>query len=689
MALDGQVQYVRGVGPGRAKALAELGVATVRDLIEHFPFRHELIPKSVAIGELIEGQVATVVGGLRSIRERGHRYRSHITATLIDATGQVRVQWFNCPYLLEQLEPGGTVRLTGKVEVYRDLAALTNPITSVLDEAEDPFAADTDRFEPVYHACAGITSRQIGRAVQAALEKCTHELTDFLPQPLRAGRQLALRRTAIVRYHRPVTERDIPVARRRLAYEELLLCQLAVQIARRSVEQAETAPVIRTTEEIDRRIRARIPFPLTDGQNQAVAEIAADLARPRPMNRMLQADVGAGKTAVAVYAALTAIANKQQVSLLAPTEVLARQHERKVRQYLSGSRVRIGLLTGSTPKADRPALLRAAAAGQLDLLIGTHALIEKTVQFARLGLAIIDEQHKFGVEQRAALTQKGRTPHVLVLSATPIPRTLAMTVFGDLDVSTIRELPPGRAKVTTRLVGPQQLQPAWRFVRQRLSAGEQAYVIYPLVEETDTRPLKAATAEAARLAKEELAGCTVGLLHGRMRPAEKDEVMRRFAAGTLQVLVSTTVVEVGVDVPNATIMVVEHADRYGLTQLHQLRGRVGRGGRPGYCLLLADDPGEPAMQRLGILCQTSDGFRIAEEDLRLRGPGELLGTRQHGLPVFKVANLVDDIELLEQARDDAATVLASDATLARKEHAPLRAELLRRYGSGIRLARVG
>ena len=686
-SLATDIQFVRGVGPARAKAFAKLGVRTVLDLIEYFPFRHELEPKSQPIDTLELGVVATIVGELRRVRSSGRFAKTTVTTEVVDGTGRCRVRWFHSPYLLDRLEPDRVVRLTGKVDVYRDLALLTNPKITFVDE-NDPLAADADRYRPIYSGSAELPGTRVARIVGAVLRSMTDSVADFLPDRLREARNLPPRQTAIHRFHHPTCADDIAVARHRLAYEELLLCQLAVQISRHRISTGPRAKPIHTSQEIDRRIRRRFPFELTAGQNAAIVEIRDDLARSVPMNRLLQGDVGAGKTAVAVYAALTAIANRRQVALVAPTEVLASQHRSKIEQSLRGSKVRMAYLAGSTPASQRAEILRNLAAGSLDFVIGTHALFEPDVRFADLGLVIIDEQHKFGVAQRAALRSKGRAAHSLVLTATPIPRTLAMTLFGDLDVTTIRGILPNRQPVTTRLVPTDKTDEAWSFIRKRLSAGEQAYIVYPLVEESDALPLKAAAVEVDRLSGSVLRDFRVGLLHGRMKPRDKDETMQRFRTGEINALVSTTVIEVGVDIPNATLMIIQHAERFGLSQLHQLRGRVGRGAKKSYCLLFAEPSIEGTPRRLDILCETDDGFRIAEEDLRLRGPGELLGTRQHGLPTFKVANLVTDLNLLERARDDAADILRLDADLSQEEHAPLRDELARRYGETARLIDV-
>ena len=680
LALDTPVQYVKGVGPHRAESLAALGVRTVGELLEYLPFRHEVVPRSVAIGDLELGGTATVVGELRRIREAKSSRQPTVSAQVVDGTGECRVRWFHSPYLVGRFHAGQVIRLSGRVEVLGERAAFSNPDFVLLEDEEDPWSGDTDRFEPVYPASAKLASRQIARIVRTALSEAGPLLPDHLPGALRQRRQLPPRSTAILRFHLPTQARDVEVARGRLAYDELLLCQLAVQWTRQCAADGPPAEPIHVSDAVDERIRRRFPFQFTAGQNRAVQQIRDDLARTVPMNRLLQADVGAGKTAVAMYAALAAIAARKQVALLAPTAVLAEQHDAKARRYLDGSRVRLAYLSGSTPRGQRAECLSALGGGQIDLLVGTHAVLEPDVVFADLGLVIIDEQHKFGVAQRGALRAKGRSPHTLALTATPIPRTLAMTLYGALDVSTMEDAPPQRQNVVTRLVASEEERKAWDFVRSRLAAGERAYVIYPLVEESDDLPLKAVTVERDRLARTDLRGYESAILHGRMTPGQKSEVMERFRRGDVQALVATTVVEVGVDVPEATVMVIEHAARYGLSQLHQLRGRIGRGTRRSYCLLFAGSSEPTTCERLRILCATSDGFRIAEEDLRLRGPGEWLGTRQHGLPAFKVADPARDLELLVQARDDAREILTGDPALRREEHQLLRAAVLERYG---------
>lgn len=701
------MQYVRGVGPMRAQLLEGLGVRTLGDLLDYFPFRFEDQGRPQPIDSLDLDVPATVIARVERVATGGSFRHQAVKAMVRDATGVMYITWFNASYLRDKLERGQIVRLYGAVGMQGDQAHMTNPRITWLDADEDPATWDYARLVPVYPATERLPSAQIARFIETALEQGLSSIRETLPEALIASRQLMPRVDAVRAMHQPRTMDEIAAARRRLAYEELFLMQLAVGLMRRWSADHAKAPALPVTPAIDERIRRRFPFPLTAAQNRVVRQITADMAAARPMTRLLQGDVGSGKTIVALYAALVAVANRHQCAILAPTEVLAVQHFAGLQKYLEGSRVRRCLLTGKTPRAQRQEMLAAAVDGRMDLIIGTQALLEKNVRFGSLGLVIVDEQHKFGVSQRATLRGKPRdrsiasrqstsgrsddrltVPHYLVMTATPIPRTLSMTVFGDLDVSVIDALPPGRQPIITRLVRPRDEAQIWIEIRRRLAAGEQAYIVYPLVEESDALDLKAATMEVDHVRHDLLPGARVGLLHGRLKNAEKQAVMQAFSEHRLDALVATTVIEVGVDVPNATVMVIQHAERYGLSALHQLRGRVGRGSKPSICLLFNEGASETARRRLDVLCGTTDGFRIAEEDLKIRGPGELLGTRQHGWPEFRVANIVEDVELLMQARDDAGRIVQDDPGLV-QEHAGLRAELRRKFRDKVAFIDVG
>jgi ATP-dependent DNA helicase RecG len=623
--------------------LAKIGIRTLNDLLEYFPARHER-QEFRTIEHLEQGMTATVVGRITAVAKRFGRRGATVRASLLDNTGRCSLSWFNAPWVADKITRGSIVQVTGRVGVYGNLAELTNPQLTVLNDSAPPVdESKPARLEPVYPATAELPVRAIRKLILENLDRLLPFVNEPLSEAYLKERGLAGRRWSIAAMHQPTDEKAIDQARRRLAYDELLLMQLAVMMARHRRQEGPAAPALATSPLIDQRIRRRFPFRLTKGQERAISEIIADLNEERPMNRLVQGDVGCGKTVVALYAGLVAVAHRHQFAIMAPTELLAQQHYRSVSSYLDGSRVRHGLLIGGMPAAKRRQMIREIEQGELDLVVGTHALIQDDVRFARLGLVVIDEQHRFGVRQRATIRSKGPAPHYLVMTATPIPRTLAMTVFGDLDVTTIDDLPPGRSPVATRVVPPAEQTKAWEFVRSRLAAGEQAYIVYPLIDESDKVEARAATTEYQRLAQQVFSGYRVGLLHGRLQSDERESVMADFSAGRTARLVATTV-EVGVDVPTATCMVIEHAERYGFSQLHQPRAR--RRTSRGYCLLMTSSAASADGERLGVLARTTDGFKIAEEDLRLRGPGEMLGTRQHGLPELRVADLVRDGDLL-------------------------------------------
>ena len=684
--LSTPVQFVKGVGPARAQLFAELGVQTVADLMDYFPRDWVFAPEPVAIGELRPGQTVTVVGLIEQTEVMSRRRPPRFQVLLSDTTGRCWLVWFHGAYLRRQLEPGQVLAASGKVGLYKHQLQMVNPRFTVLDEAHA--GDDTALGGPVYPATAQLPSRRIRAIIRSILPVASEQMEEFCPAELRRRNHLVDRSEAYRQIHDPVDTDHLARARRRLKYEELFLMQLGLALRRHHAQHDAVAPAMTWSEAIDRRIRRRFPFLLTEDQETVIREITADMGRSVPMNRLLQGDVGSGKTVVALYAALLAVANKRQVAIMAPTEILAAQHFERIARYLRGSRVRHVLVTGGITGSKREALTRELREGRIDIVVGTVALLQEDIAFADLGLVVIDEQHKFGVRQRHLL-RKGHAPHCLVMTATPIPRTLAMTAFGDLDVSTIRHAPPGRGKVITRWVQPHERTAAWEFIRQRLRAGRQAYFVYPRIDsDPDEGQVKAATAEYELLRRKVFGEFRVALLHGRIKPAERDQVMADFRAGHVAVLVSTVVIEVGVDVPNATIMVIENANRFGLAQLHQLRGRIGRGQNNAYCLLFAETDDEQAVDRLEIMTRSNDGFEIAEQDLRLRGPGELFSTRQHGLPDLKLANIVEDYELLDQARRDAFALVQHDPGLSQPEHQALRQALRRKFGDSLGLVDV-
>ncbi|MDX1649069.1 MAG: ATP-dependent DNA helicase RecG [Myxococcota bacterium] len=688
-----------GVGPKRAEELARRGLRAVVDLLFHLPARYDDRRERVTVGELEVGRRATFVAEVRVADfVPGRRGRRTFQAVVGDASGTVTLKWFRGGEAVQSsVRKGARLLVSGEVRRYRFSKELIHPEIDVLGEEED--AADrAEAVVPEYTAPEGVPARTFRRLVRVALEQFADLVPATLPEDLAARRGLPETAEALRRIHAPGPDADLEALRRRdtpahqrLVLEELYLLEtgLALRRAERGAEPG--IPVDVTRPALAATARA-LPFRLTGAQRRAWEEIRADLARPHPMARLLQGDVGSGKTAVAWLAAAAAAADGLQTALMAPTEILAEQHARTLR-HLAGdaaSAPRVALLTASVPRAEAETIQQALARGEVDVIVGTQALVQPDVRFARLGLVIVDEQHRFGVLQRAALaakTPEGRVPHALVMTATPIPRSLALTLWGDLDLSVIDELPPGRSPVRTLLVREGEGAQVVELVRETLARGEQVYVVYPLVEESEKVDLRAATESTERI-RAAFPAARVDLVHGRQPAPERAAAMARFGAGETRILVSTTVIEVGVDVPGATLMVVEHAERFGLAQLHQLRGRVGRGARPGTCVLVARGGGEDSEARLRAMLETTDGFRIADADLRIRGPGEFLGTRQHGrLPELRFADLVRDARLVAVAREAARRTVARDPQLRRQPG--LKRAVRTRWGGRLDLAGVG
>jgi ATP-dependent DNA helicase RecG len=682
------VEFVRGVGPQRAALLAKLDIRTAGDLIFFFPRDYEDLTDRREISDLDEDKVQTIRGEVVEVDARSSGFGKSIVGVLVkQGSDYLRALWFNQPFMRDKFQEGQHVLLLAKPRHRGGRWEMPHPRVTWLDGAEDQ---PEMRLLPLYPLTEGLTQYHVRRMVANALEQYANVLEEVFPEALLREYDLMPLAEALPAIHSPQDTEQLERARRRFVYQELFVLQLAV-VARRWQQQIGFhAPALVASPDINARIERLFPFEWTAGQRAAIAEVAADLASETPMNRLLQGDVGSGKTVIAVYAMLVCVTRGYQAALMAPTEILARQHAETLGALLKASRVRYVLLVGAITSKQRETALADIAAGNVDLVIGTHAVLHEDVRFAKLGLAIIDEQHKFGVRQRAALRQGEKSPHYLVMTATPIPRTISMTLFGDLDVTTLREMPPGRQEVRTYIVGCSEQPRWWQFVRDKLRAGRQAFVVVPLVEESENIAVASVSEAFERLTNGELSAFRVGIIHGRMSSAEKAEAMESFRAGHTHVLVSTSVIEVGVDVPNACIMVIDSPERFGLAQLHQLRGRVGRGKLAGFCgLLINDSLSEQARARLDAFAVTNDGFELAEMDFQLRGPGDLFGTQQHGLPPLRVADLHRDREVLEEARKCAQQLFAADPGLAQPEHARLRRQMLTRYGDALELGDVG
>ena len=693
LELSTPVKYVKGIGPRIAEVLATKGVHTVGDLLHYLPFRYEDRLNPRGISELRAGEMATVVGEVRNSGLFRTRSMPIFQLTVGQGRARLRCLWFHGTYLQDKFKPGQMIALYGKVEEdqrTRELQIMQPQFEILGDSSEagengaDKKAAESleiGRIVPIYEAIGRLTPRWFRRAIRTALENLAPDLPEPIPAAVRAHLGLISPRAALWNVHWPEPGESFEQlqssrtpAHIRMIFDELFFVELGLELKRRQ-QKAQTGIAFRLDERVRAAIKRILPFHPTPAQKRVLKEIAADMEKPYPMRRLLQGDVGSGKTIVSFEAAIIAIENGCQAALMAPTEILAQQHYFSARRILENAGYHIVLLTGSLEADRKREVRRHISQGNAQLVIGTHALLEEKVEFAKLGLVIVDEQHRFGVLQRLKLMRKTgegeesdrphtvpatpAEPDVLVMTATPIPRTLALTLYGDLDLSVLDELPPGRTPIATHCVADDQSQRVWEFVRKQAAAGHQAYVVYPVIAENEESELKAAVKMYRELSGKIFSDLKVGLLHGRLDAELKEQVMRMFQRGELQILVATTVIEVGVDVPNATVMVIEHAERFGLAQLHQLRGRIGRGGAKSHCILMTGGKvSEEGQRRLDAMVKTNDGFKIAELDLELRGPGEFFGTRQAGMPSFRVANLIRDAQLLEAAKREAAAVIA-------------------------------
>lgn len=684
------VQYIKGIGPKRAFLLKKLNLCTLEDLLYFAPFRYEDRAELKKIAQLEPGKTETVAGEVVtvSLSESPRRRMKIVDVVISDASGLLHAKWFNQQYLKNFFKKGDRVMFSGMVKANyyggRSIE-MENPLYERIDADEAPL--HMDRIVPVYHETKGLTSKQIRSLIQQVLTRYADEIPEMLPLHLIDKYRLLPLAQAIEQLHFPEKKTDVNLlnqgrspAHRRLIFDELFLLQIGLALRKKGLTEKVTGISFNVDVSSQAALKKLLPFSLTAAQERVLSEIRADMSSPFVMNRLLQGDVGCGKTLVALMSILIAIDNAHQTALMAPTEILAVQHYLSLKGYLEALGKSVLLLTSDMKKKAKDVVLASVASGECDLLIGTHALIQKGVNFKRLGFVVVDEQHKFGVLQRVSLLKKGQQPDLLIMTATPIPRTLALTLYGDLSISVIDEMPPGRSPIQTRLHYGKNRGAVYRFIASEIQKGRQAFVVCPLVEISEKLDLKAAIERFDTFKNEVFPNLNIALLHGKMKRDEKEAVMEAFKTGKINLLVATTVVEVGIDIPNATVMVIEHAERFGLSQLHQLRGRVGRGPEQSYCLMIADYPiSKDGKRRLNAMVQSTDGFKIAEEDLSIRGPGEFFGTRQSGLPTLQVANIIRDVKILEVARQEAFDWVSQHKMLEDAESRPIRAFLERKW----------
>ena len=693
LSLSDSLQFVKGVGPQGAEAFARLGLYTVGDLLRHYPRRWEDRTHFVRAGEVRAGEWVTVCGRVVAVTTKYPKGpRLALTEALLDDSGDaIRLIWFNQPYLEKTLKAfittGRSLVAYGQARRSGWSVEIQSPEWEELGQDGDALSAN--RIVPIYPSTEGVRQARIRRLIDGVLRECLADVEECLPGEVTRRHGLSSAAEAVRGIHFPDSMPVLQEARRRLIFEELFLLQVLLALRRRAnSHDAQGIPFNVDPQQLQAALDRIVPFKLTGAQQRTIQEIAADLSSGRAMNRLLQGDVGSGKTIVALAAALIAVENGCQAAIMAPTEILAQQHAIVLRKLLEPLGLAVELALGSLTQKEKAGVRERLASGQSRIAVGTHALIQEGVDFARLGLVIIDEQHRFGVLQRQALAKKGVRPHVLVMTATPIPRTLTLTLYGDLDISILDELPPGRKPILTHWKTPEKRALVYSAAQRLLNEGRQVYIVCSLIEESEKLQAKSATQLSEHVATDVFPQYRVGLLHGQMKPDEKESVMARFKAHEIDILVSTTVIEVGIDVPNASVIIIEDADRFGLAQLHQLRGRVGRGEHPSFCILMADPKTEDGRARMDVLTQTRDGFKIAEEDLRLRGPGEFYGTRQSGLPELTIADILRDFEILTETRAAAFDLVEQDPRLQRPEHVPLR-RALERTKMGFELITVG
>ncbi len=688
---DISVQYLKGVGPAKQKLFANLGVMNVEDLLYFFPRRYEDRTRLTPLAEAKVGEWQTITGKVARADQRRSWYtRKHVCEIIVgDGKHQVACVWFSQPYMANYFKEGDSVVLYGKVEAYKDRLQIIAPEYEIIAQDEDE-SLNIGRIVPIYPLTRGLSQRMIRKVSKQALDKYVGQLKEVLPYSLRKKKNLANLAKSIINIHFPESTEQQALAYRRVAFEEFFLFQVSVTLRRLSITTKEGI-VHRISEGLFKKYIEAFPFTLTGAQTRVMKEIAGDMQKPFPMHRLLQGDVGSGKTIVAFWGSVVVKANGYQSALMAPTEILARQHFMTLKNFADAClpNIRLGLLVGSLPDQEKVETIRQLKSGEIDLVIGTHALIEEKIEFKNLSYIVVDEQHKFGVRQRSFLSAKGKSPDVLVMTATPIPRSLCHTLYGDLDVSLINELPAGRGAVKTALYRGEDSAEVYRLVREFAQKGRQAYVVYPIIEESEKLDLKAAEAMFKQFQKEEFKDLAVGLVHGQMKKDRAQRVMEDFKNGQIDILVATTVLEVGIDVPNATVMVIEHAERFGLAQLHQLRGRIGRGKEDSLCILVADPTTQDAQARLKAVLSTHDGFKIAEQDLLIRGPGEFFGRHQHGLNELKIANPVTQMDILQEARQEAVSLTKKDPQLSARENIVIKELIEKRYPNYLAMVTSG